>query len=241
MLARRKFVITLATVLLLILCGCGDNSQGSDTDATITELEQEIVELQERISELEEENKILRSGNGNTIFDNTSNDLDNAENAPTTITLNAPIAVGEVMEITLTGAEWTDSILPSNTSKSYSYKGDREDETFFVVRGTITSSAGSPFGIGACTDSSITINDKYNFSAEMEFEDADGAGFGDTIKPLQTRNFILYSSVSDGVYDIRESVEVNFAVPNNEEELGYYYDEDHSNTKYTITFDNLQT
>lgn len=75
----------------------------------------------------------------------------------------------------------------------------------------------------------------------MEFEDLDGRGFWESIKPLQTRGFILYASVSDEVYSISESVQVSFEIPDNEEQLNYFYDKDHSNASYTITFSDLKS
>ena len=230
----------LALVCVFALCSCGNNSANGDSAAAIASLEQEIAELHERISELEEENSILRAGGGNTVNDNTSTDS-NVETPPISLELNTMSAVGDVMDITITGAEWSDSILPSATGKSYSYYEDKENETYFIVHGTITSHASDSFDIRWNSDSSILVNEKYTFSSTMEFEDLDGRGFGESIKPLQTRGFILYASVSDEVYSISESVQVSFEIPDNEEQLNYFYDKDHSNASYTITFSDLKS
>lgn len=236
---KRFWIGCLSLVCVCSLCSCGNNSTNGDSAATIASLEQEIAELQERITELEEENSSLRAGGGNSVTDNTSTDS-NTETPPTTLKLNVVSTVGDVMDITITGAEWSDSVLPSDTSKSYSYYEDKENETYFVVHGTITSHASDSFDIRWNSDSSVLVNEKYTFSSTMEFEDLDGRGFGESIKPLQTRNFIIYSSVSDEVYSISESVQVSFELPDNEEQLSYFYDEDHSNASYTITFSGIE-
>lgn len=234
---KRFWIGCLAAICVFSLCSCGSSSSNNDSADTIASMEQEISKLQERIAELEEENENLRAGGGggNSVSDNTSTDS-NVEIPPADVELNSTFAVGDVMDITLTGAEWCDSILPSNTNKSYSYMPDRDGETFFVAHGIITSHASDSFDIQWCSDSAILVNRKYSFSATMEFEDLDGGGFGESIKPLQTRNFVIYASVSDEVYSISESVQVNFELPDNEEQLNYFYDEKHSNGRYTITF-----
>lgn len=237
---KRFLTGCLIAICLFSLCSCGNGSTGDNSAATVASLEQEIADLQERIAELEEENSSLRAGGGNAVTDNTSTDS-NTETPPIALELNVLSTVGDVMDITITGAEWSDSVLPSDTSKSYSYYEDKENETYFIVHGTITSHAGDSFDIRWNSDSSVLVNEKYTFSSNKEFEDLDGRGFGESIKPLQIRNFIIYSSVSDEVYSICESVQVNFELPDNEEQLSYFYDENHSNASYAITFSDLKS
>lgn len=235
---KRLWIGCFAAICLLFLCSCENSS--ADKDSTIASMRQEISELQERIAELEEENDNLRaSSEENSVPDHTSTDF-NVEVAPVNVELNRAFAVGDVMDITLTGAEWSDSVLPSNTSSGYSYYEDKENETYFIVHGTITSHANDSFNIDWSSDSHILVNGKYTFLALMAFEDLDGRGFGDSIKPLQTRSFIIRASVSDEVYHISESVQVNFELPDNEEQLHHFYDEDHSNGRYTITFSGIK-
>lgn len=235
---RRLLMVSLIAICSLFLCSCGTGQAADSSSKAIESLKQEIAELQEKIVALEEENCNLRAEHSNSISDNISNSSA-VETSPVDVILNSPFSVGDIMEITLTGAEWNDSVLPSNTDSSYSYYEDKADETYFIVHGTMTSNAGDSFDIQWCTEATLLINGKYHFSATMEFEDGDGKGFGESIKPLQTRNFILRSSVSDAVYALSESVQVNLAIPDNEEQLDYFYDEDHSNAKYRKIYHNL--
>lgn len=175
----------------------------------------------------------------NKISDNTS-----VEPEPNVsggkVTLNTTFPVADILDVTLTGAEWCDSIMPPDTSGFYSYYEDKEGERYFVVHGTITSHASDSINIKWCSNASALINDKYNFSATMEFEDLDGRGFGEEIRPLQTRGFILYASISDEVYSISETVQIKFELPNTEELFEYFYDEDNPNTQYWITFSDIK-
>ncbi len=120
---KRFWIGCLALICVFSLCSCGNNSTNEDSAATIASLEQEIAELQERITELEEENSSLQAGGGNSVTDNTSPDS-NTETPPIVLKVNVVSTVGDVMDITITGAEWSDSVLPSDTSKSYSYYED---------------------------------------------------------------------------------------------------------------------
>jgi hypothetical protein len=235
----KKFLaLSLAGVFLISLCSCGTETGDNDT---ISALEQENASLQSRIEELEEENNLLKSTATATISGDTSAPTDaDDEDSPTTVALNSPFMVGDVMEITLTGSEWNDVIMPpstTSTSRPTSYYADKAGETYFIVHGMITSYATDSFDINRSSDASILVNGKYKFSAKMECEDLDGARFGDPIKPLQTRNFILFASVSDEAYSICESVQVDFGIPDNEKQLSYSYDEDNSNRYYTIVFE----
>lgn len=137
---KRFWIACLAVICLFLLCSCGNSTSGDDSAAAIASLEQEIVELQERISELEEENSNLRTGGGNSVSDNTSTDS-NIETPPISLELNTMSAVGDVMDITITGAEWSDSVLPSDTSKSYTYY---EDDLF---KGGAVKTVGKNSGI----------------------------------------------------------------------------------------------
>lgn len=175
----------------------------------------------------------------NKISDNTSAEPETTISG-VEVTLNSVFPVADILDVTLTGAEWCDSIMPPDTSGFYSYYEDKEGEHYFVVHGTITSNASDSIDIRWCSDASALVNGKYNFSATMEFEDLDGCGFGEEIRPLQTRAFILYASISDEVYSISETVQVKFELPNTEELFHYYYDEDNQNTQHRITFSDMK-
>lgn len=152
------------------------------------------------------------------------------------IKLNETFAVGEIMEITLNSYEWNDRVVPSDTSGGYLYLEGEEGETYFIVHGTLKSFASSSFDIDYCSEATITINDKYDFSARIKLEDNDHTGFNGSVKPLQTLNLVIYGAISDEVKDIAETIQVNFNVVSDEEALKYFYDDRYPHENYTITF-----
>lgn len=170
--------------------------------------------------------------------DETSTPIENSPSlsANDNIKLNETFAVGEIMEITLNSYEWGDTVLPSDTSGSYSYKPDEEGETYFIIRGTLKNLSGSTFEIDDCSKVSFIINDKYNFSARMDLEDNDHTGFFGSVKPLQTLNLVICGSVSDEVMAIAETVQANFDIVSDEESLKYFYQDKYPHESYCITF-----
>jgi len=172
--------------------------------------------------------------------DNTSTPIENSPSVSTNdnIKLNETFAVGEIMQITLNSFEWNDKVVPSDTSGGYLYLDGEEGETYFIVHGTLKSFAGSSFDVDYCSEATITINDKYDFSARMKLEDNDHTGFNGSVKPLQTLNLVIFGAISDEVKDIAETIQVNFSVVSDEEALKYFYDDKYPHESYCITFRN---
>ncbi|MBR5289755.1 MAG: hypothetical protein IKU28_02040 [Erysipelotrichaceae bacterium] len=218
--------LLLALVLALAMCGCG----ASDTTA-----------LENKIAKLEKENAELKAQLANQ---STSSIVDNTTTTQTTISsdyeigLNETVSVGELMEFTLTSSQWTEEILPSNTSGAYSYYGDEEQEKYFVVTGTLTSYAAETFDIERCSSIELLINDKYKVSAVMTCEENDGTGFNEDIKSLQTLNMVIYAKVSDQLQAAAEKVQVTIKITTDESRVTNRFDEDYSYETYTIQFSN---
>ena len=140
--------------------------------------------------------------------------------------------------VTLNSHEWNDQVLPSDTTGGYTFFEGEDGETYFIVHGTLKSLNGSSFDIDNCSEATITINDKYTFNARMKLEANDHTGFNASVKPLQTLNLVIFSSISDEVMAIAESVQVSFDIVTEEEALKYYYDDKYPHENYTITFMN---
>lgn len=156
------------------------------------------------------------------------------------IKLNEAFTVGEIMEITLSGYEWNDKVVPSNTDSGYLYLEGSEGETYFIVHGTLKSFASNTFDIDYCSDATITINDKYNFSARIKLENSDHTGFNGSVKPLQALNMVIYGAIPDEAKDIAESIRVSFSIVSDEEALNYYYKDSYPHEDYTITLSREQ-
>ena len=66
--------------------------------------------------------------------------------------------------------------------------------------------APAEFDLMYSTDATMVVNKQYISSAIAKLEEADGTGFNGRIKSLQTLNFIVMGSFSQGVHDICENI-----------------------------------
>ena len=214
-----KKLSTLLIVLILVgsLCSCSSGNANSEY------YEEQIATLEKQIEDLQAQ---LRAYEATGI-----DPVDNSGEKPATgvevpLTLGETVTIDNVVEFTLNGCSWENQVLPSNTSGSYSYYDDEADETFLVIRGTMTNLCGDSYDIGNIQESNILINGKYSFNVRMVAEDTDGAGFGNSTKPLQTVNLIIYSSISDGVKDIFENATITLNILNDPSRVSYFFDEE---------------
>ena len=184
---------------------------------------------------------VIESGSYREWIDNMNenNPADNSdenEMVRKILELNENVVIGDLMEITLTNSEWVESITPSNTSGAYSYYEDIEGEKYFVVHGTLKNIASEDIDIKWMSKSEMILNETYKFSANMELESNDGSDFYGSVKPLQTLNLIVYSSISDEAYEIFESINVNMNILSDSEDINSFYDDDHRHEALTISF-----
>lgn len=186
-----------------------------------------------------ENNQNEMSEQTNDIIENNSNAKQEEPMASAKVVkLNEKFTVGDVMEITLTSAEWCDEILPSNTDGVYSYYADNELEKFFVIHGNLKNLAGQTLDISYAGNAEVQINGKYKLPAVMELEDVEGNSFYGNATPLQTLPLVIYVSASNELYDACTSVQVSLDLVNSGENIGYYYNDSMPHDSFAIYFDN---
>lgn len=141
----------------------------------------------------------------------------------------------EFLEMTIDGAVVEQEIKPSNTSDSwYSYYSDQEDETYVVVYGTMKNLSGNDFELIGGTSIEFCFDDKYTYYGSIEVEENDGSGFDSWLKPLASRNYIIYASVPNELIDMYSSCTVNFQCSEN---IEWSSDYEYS---YAIVFNNSE-
>lgn len=142
-----------------------------------------------------------------------------AENTAETVNIGDPVKVGDIT-VKFTSYEWADVIKPSDTENALRVYPNQEGEKYFVVRGTVENNGKNAYdfdGIGPFGD--LTINDHYEFALWATEETLDGKNFVgayDYLMPLQSRGFILYVNINDEVYNLAETVRLDFELSDNE-------------------------
>lgn len=142
-----------------------------------------------------------------------------------TVNLNETFKVGELMEITLKEAEWTEEIMPSNTKGYYSYYEDKDGEKYFVIYGELKNFGSDALDTKWINESKLLINENYGFNVSMELEDNEGNNFYGVAKPLQTLKLIIYSSVSDEAYEIWETIDLEMKILSDDKYIDGFFDD----------------
>lgn len=200
--------------MLLALCSCSSAGNSEDIDAykaRIAELEEQVELLQAQLNEMQSSKS------------SASGDLESATNV---IAFGQKVVIDDIVEFALESCSWQDEIYPSNTSSAYSYYSDEADETYLVIRGSMTNLSGESYDIDSLQDSNIVVNGKYSFNVRVEAEEADGASFSRSTKPLQTVNLIIYAGISDGVKEIFEDGTITFNFLNDPVRIQYVFNAD---------------
>lgn len=234
-------IITFATAFALALSMTACSEPATDNSAEIESLKAANESLQAENEDLKWEIENLQITIDGLVDEEPTENVESEEtiesNKDASYVLGTPVKVGDTMEITLTSIEWTDRVNPSNTEGVYSYYESEDGELYFVVRGTVTSFAPAEFDLQYSTEATMVVNKQYITYATTCLEEADGTSFYGRIKSLQTLNFVVIGSFSEGVHDICENIYFEFNIPNNIEDLGYY-DENCDHTTIRAMFEN---
>ncbi|MFI3171372.1 MAG: hypothetical protein R3Y58_03230 [Eubacteriales bacterium] len=131
-------------------------------------------------------------------------------------TLNVGDEIGDEEFATLlfNGIQYTDDLLPSNTSGSYShYQIDGTDNTYLVINFDLTNYQGSAKEASSFVGIKAKYMDKYEYTGGIRVEDSDGAGFGsgyENIDPLATRKCYYLIEVPKSVIENEVELTISF-------------------------------
>lgn len=225
-----KRTLKFITILMLLVSLSACSVSGNDTD-----YQEQIDALEDRVEALEAQLKGEDEPAAAPPEESEPEPEPDSRPKDGIIVFGETVTIGDIIEFTVDSCAWEQEILPSNTSGTYSYKGDENDETYLVLRGRFTNLSGESYSIEDIHESELLINGKYNFTVRLDGEDPDGAGFSEDTKPLQTVNFVIYASVSDTAKDKMEFAEITIRMLNDPEQLGERFDtEKHGCNTYTI-------
>ena len=155
--------------------------------------------------------------------------------------LNDKVTIKDGYEIVLNKAGWSEKIEPKNKGDFYTYYKNEEGSKYFVLKGSFKNLSGETLDVSNLNHGELIVNGKYKSHFSFKIEETDGGGFDNYIKPLQTLDFIIFSSVSDEVYNECKSVELNLDLVTQQEDMNsMFIDSDTPTEKYVIKFDNAK-
>lgn len=111
------------------------------------------------------------------------------------------------------GIEYTDDLLPSNTSGSYRhYNVDNSANTYLVVKFDITNYSANDKKCDTFAGVKATYMDKYTYTGFVVVENEDGKGFSsyESVSPLTTRNFYCLIEVPKTVSSNPVTLTISF-------------------------------
>ena len=136
-----------------------------------------------------------------------------------TVSNATPISVGQTVEVAdfatmvFNGTEYTDDLMPSNTSGYYThYPIDDPANTYLIVKFDITNYQTAARECDTFLGVKATYMDKYTYIGNVVVEDEDGEGFSayEDIAPLTTRHFYYMIKVPKTVSSNPVSLTVSF-------------------------------
>jgi hypothetical protein len=136
-----------------------------------------------------------------------------------TVSNATPISVGQTVEVAdfatmvFNGTEYTDDLMPSNTSGYYThYPIDDPANTYLIVKFDITNYQTAARDCDTFLGVKATYMDKYTYTGNVVVEDEDGEGFSayEDIAPLTTRHFYYMIKVPKTVSSNPVSLTVSF-------------------------------
>lgn len=120
----------------------------------------------------------------------------------------------ELIELRFDSYEWMDQILPTNISGSYSYIGDIEGESYFVIKGEVKNISSNTVNISRALIE-FKFNDNYNYFGNFTAEGKDKSDFlGENIAPLTVSTCYLYVSVPDEIREKYKNCEIIYGFSN---------------------------
>lgn len=137
--------------------------------------------------------------NANETKENNSSKQENKINS---ISLGETVTIDNLVEFTITEGNFEETILPSDTSRAYSYIDDEPNTIYYVLKGIIKNLSSNTISTEFCTENSFTFNDNYNYTGTFEVEDNDGRGFGSSVTPLSSMPICIFVSVP---YEIKDN------------------------------------
>lgn len=118
-----------------------------------------------------------------------------------------------------------DTILPVDTSGVYSYIGDKENEKYFYLTGTLKNTSGNAYSADNIYAQMI-FDGKYTYSAILAACDGSNDFYGDRVNPLASVKYYIYASIPDELIESYSKCVIIFG-----------FTDDFSTSKYSITRD----
>ena len=119
----------------------------------------------------------------------------------------------DFVDMTIDGTGTADKLVPTDTSKGYSYIADVENEQYYYINGTIKNLSGSNIDVKNIYIQFVFDN-KYTYSGQMAACAHTNNFYGESVKPLGTVEYYIYASVPDELIEQYTQCDIIFGFKN---------------------------
>ena len=127
-----------------------------------------------------------------------------------------------------------DTILPVDTSGVYSYIGDKENEKYFYLTGTLKNTSGNAYSVDNIY-AQIIFDGKYTYSALLAACNWSDDFYGDRVNPLASVKYYIYASIPEELIESYSECVITFGFSDNFSTSKYSLTQDKCDYVYTIT------
>lgn len=192
----KKLLITgIIISSVCLLGGCGDSGSAASGRGTVAD----NGNTNTNTNQIAEEN----DSSTNTIDSDDSNKVQDVEEEEETQKEAVALSYGELgstefVEITFDRIYTADEVKPEKPEGVYSYKPDKEDETYIVLKGTIKNVGTEEFEFTDNCYAKLIVDDKYNYDAyACADEGGDLSYIYAYLDPFKSETFYIIASVPD--------------------------------------------
>ena len=140
----------------------------------------------------------------------------------------------EFVEISLEEIGISDTILPVDTNRGYSYISDNEFEKYYYVTGVLKNLSGDAYSADDIFAEMI-FDGKYTYSANLRACAWSNNFYDDYVKPLGTVKYYIYASIPDELIESYSECVLTFGFADNFNVSKYSLSQDKCDYLYSIT------
>lgn len=148
------------------------------------------------------------------------------------VTLGDTVSL-DFVEISLEETGVSDTILPVDTSRGYSYISDNELEKYYYVTGVLKNLSGSAYSADDIF-AEMVFDGKYTYSANLIACAWSNNFYDDYVKSLGTVKYYIYASIPDELIESYSECVLTFGFANNFSVSKYSLSEEKCDYLYSI-------
>lgn len=189
-----------------------ESSSAAEESEESSSAEESKTEESKQEENSQVESKVNKVGNA---AESSQNESQESEIDFTTVNAGDKIE-NDFVQMTIDSASVGQELYPRDDGTNYflSGYGDKEDEQYLYIKGTIKNVFGSAYSADEMYVK-FKFDDKYEYNGYVAVDDGTGDFYGDYMKPLTSADYYILASVPDEIINSYKTCEIKFAFHDN--------------------------